>query len=184
MNSVLEKRLIEDLLTNNDKAFDKLYHMYWEDLFSYVVRILNNEEDTEDVVQEVFIAFWRIRHQTDRVRSLRAYLIVMAKHRALKHILKSNNYQSHIDSFADHARLHEDSLEQEYLAGELDQIIDAEISNLPANMQNVFRLSRGEQLTYQEIAERLDITDHTVRKQVSRALKILKIKLKPWFGIF
>lgn len=184
MNSALEQRLIEDLLKGRDRAFDKLYHLYWEDLFSYVVRILDNEEDAEDIVQDVFITLWNMRHEACRVRSLRAYLLVMAKNKALKHIVKSSNYQSCIDSLANYARRYEDSLEKEYIALELGHIVDSEISNLPEGMQNVFRLSRREELSYQEIAGRLDITDHTVRKQISRALKILRVKLKPWLGLF
>lgn len=158
--------------------FDRIYDLYWEDLFYYVVKILDNEDDAQDVIQEVFTSYWNILEKAPDIRSHKAYLLTIARNQALKHILKSKNYQQHIDRLTAQMDVYESSLDQNYMAQELSSIIDLEVSSLPPKMQTVFNLSRKEELSYQEIAERLDITDHTVKKQISRALKSLRIKLK------
>jgi len=61
---------------------------------------------------------------------------------------------------------------------ELAALIEREIEQLPEKMREVFRLSRKEHLSYKEIAEELKIGESTVKKQVSNALKILRLKLK------
>src|SRR5690606_16277594 len=62
-------------------------------------------------------------------------------------------------------------------AKELSALLDAEIENLPERMREVFLLSRKEHLSYKEIAERLNISDQTVKKQIYNSLKYLRLKI-------
>ncbi|MNY50000.1 RNA polymerase sigma factor [compost metagenome] len=67
---------------------------------------------------------------------------------------------------------------------ELTKRIESELANLPEKMRVVFELSRKYDYSYKEIADELSITDHTVKKQMSNALKILRSRINFLFSIF
>lgn len=177
MESNRDKLLLSELCSGDEKAFNKLYDYYWEHLFIYVARIVGNDSDAEDIVQEVFAAVWKIKERLDHVNSLKAYLIVIARNRALKHMLDSKNKRAYIDSFASFAASHENTTDQAIGLNELSSLIDAEISMLPSKMQEIFILSRNESMSHKEIARQLDISHLTVKKQISNSIKYLKLKL-------
>lgn len=177
MGATDDKILLQKLYSGNEEAFNKLYNTYWENLFIYVARIVESEEDAEDIVQETFVTLWKIRSKVLDIQSIKAYLIVMARNQALKHMLNNKNKQAYLDSFAQFAVKYENTIEQAVIANELSSLIDEEISSLPSKMQEIFILSRKEELSYKEIASKLGISDLTVKKQISNSIKQLRLKL-------
>lgn len=166
------------LLKQGDRqGFSKLYGMYWEMLFHYVMRVLHDKEDAMDVVQETFISLWQQRDDLGEVQSLPAYLKAMARYKALKSIRSNLRKHDYLESLLECFAQHEESPEGLMVANELRGIIDKEIEHLPAMMRRVFILSRQENLSYKEIAAKLTISDKTVKKQISNALKILRSKI-------
>lgn len=178
-----DELLLFELSRGSERAFSKLYDIYWEYLFAYVLGIVREENDTEDVVQDVFITLWSIRTQLTRVRALRPYLITVARNKAVKHILRHKNREEYLGAFADFADVYEQSVDQALVVNELSGYIDREIANLPAKMQEIFVLSRKEGLSHKEIAERLSISPHTVKKQINNSIKYLRDKLRYLFFI-
>lgn len=159
---------------DNDAALTALFNRYWEVLFLYVVRVLRDQEEASDVVQETFIALWQKRAGLPEIGSLRSYLIGVARYKALRSINLSLSQKHHraslLDFFADTQR----SPEAELMAGEMERVLNEHIDRLPDRMREVFLLSRREHLSYAEIAERLQISDKTVKKQIHNALKHLR----------
>ncbi|QNL51072.1 RNA polymerase sigma-70 factor [Olivibacter sp. SDN3] len=166
------------LLRQGDRqAFSKLYDLYWEMLYCYVVRVLRDKEDAMDVVQDTFISLWQQRAALGEVQSLQAYLKAMARYKAMKCIRDNIRKHDYLESLLDCFTQHEESPEGLMVAHELRGIIDAEIERLPTMMRKVFILSRRENLSYKEIASKLVISDKTVKKQISNALRILRSKI-------
>ncbi|MNL17944.1 RNA polymerase sigma factor [compost metagenome] len=60
---------------------------------------------------------------------------------------------------------------------ELTRLIDKEVSALPQKMKEIFEMSRNQELSHREIAAQLNISDHTVKKQINNAIKILRPKI-------
>jgi len=171
---------VRSLLADGDEVtFSKIYEIYWEDLFKYVMRILNDLDETADVVQESFISFWEIKEQIPKIRSLKAYLFILARNKAfkrLKDILKNQHIAEKMSSF--YAERSMQSLESVELK-ELSDWIDKEIEKLPNKMREIFILSRKQYLSYQEIAQLLNISDQTVKKQIYNSLKFLRLHIDP-----
>ncbi|MGJ1536295.1 RNA polymerase sigma factor [Sphingobacterium multivorum] len=168
------------LLADGDEAiFSQVYESYWEDLFKYVMRILNDLDETADIVQESFISFWEIKAQVPRIRSLKAYLFILARNKAFKRLkekLKNQHLVEQMSSFyAEHGATSPESMELK----ELSDWIDTEINKLPERMREVFILSRKQYLSYQEIAQLLNISDQTVKKQIYNSLKFLRQHIDP-----
>lgn len=168
---------LKQLMVADESAFSEIYREYWESLFKYVIRILPDEDDVADIVQETFITFWELRGNLEQVKSIKAYLFIMARNlafRRFRHHLRQFEMENRLIAFYGKV---DEGMEQDIDARALSSLIDAEIEKLPEKMRQVFVLSRKENLSYKEIAERLQISDQTVKKQISNSLKYLRLKI-------
>ncbi len=162
---------------NSEVAFSAVYDAYWERLFRYVIRILPDEQDVADVVQETFIAFWESMGGLGKVKSIKAYLFVIARNLAFQRFREQLKQTAVENKLVDYYARFDDSTLTAMHTKELSDLIDAEVEKLPERMREVFTLSRKEHLSYKEIAERLKISDQTVKKQISKSLKYLRLKI-------
>lgn len=171
---VTDAGLLAQMQVDGQAVLTELYDRYWEQVFLYVVRVLRDEDEARDVVQETFIALWQRRAELPEIHSVKAFLIGIARYKALRTINLSLSEERHRASllhfFADTQR----SPEAELMAGEMERVLNEHIDRLPDRMREVFLLSRREHLSYAEIAERLQISDKTVKKQIHNALKHLR----------
>src|SRR5690606_24300320 len=79
-----QKYCIARVGAEKEASFSVLYDAHWELLFQYVMRILPDEQDVADVVQETFITFWESNIDADRLKSVKSYLLVIARNLAFK----------------------------------------------------------------------------------------------------
>lgn len=177
MDQVPDQLLLQQLAEGSEAAFSEVYERYWDGLFKLVRRILPDEDEVADVVQETFITFWDQKTKLGHVLSIQSYLHVMARNRAFKVFqskLKQADYLERMAVFYIEAL---DETEQTIISKNLEAILDAEIQKMPARMREIFILSRKEHLSYKEIAERLQISDLTVKKQINKSLHYLRLQI-------
>lgn len=157
--------------------FEQIYKQHWERIYKQVIRIIPEEEEAIDIVQQTFTDLWEIRAKIPQIKSLKSFLFIMARNlsfRRLKDIIK---HEENLNSYATHYCKYNSALEQELDFKELNTMIQSHIDLLPDKMKTIFLLSRKSHLSYLEIAEELNISDKTVKKQISNAIKILKTKI-------
>lgn len=174
-----DEKLMELLKVSGEEelAFSDIYAQYWQMLFRYVIRILPDKDDVADVTQETFIVFWEMRSRLSSVKSVKSYLIIIARNLSFK-LLRERLKQSAVeDRLVEFYGSSDTSTEQLIHERVLSGIIDDEIGKLPEKMRHVFILSRKEHLSYKQIAEKLNISDQTVKKQIHNSLKYLRLKL-------
>ncbi len=161
----------------DEQLFSDIYDRYWERLFRYVIRILPDEDDVADILQESFVTFWEMRGRLEHVKSVKSYLFMIARNFAFKRFRERAKETDIVERLVKHhGEMHESTTESLY-GKELNEWFDREMGRLPERMREVFVLSRKEHLSYKEIAERLNISDQTVKKQISKSLKLLRLKL-------
>jgi len=167
------------LVKEDDKsAFGELYLRYKEPLFFHASRMLEDSESARDIVQDIFAAIWSKREILVVPEAVDAYLYGSIRNRILNFIAHQkvvSRYTDSIDQFLAHGISPTDEAVREK---ELTRIIEREITLLPQKMREVFELSRKEELTYKQIADRLGLSEHTVKKQAQRAIRILRLKIK------
>ena len=160
----------------NRKAFEEIYSRYWHPLFLHAYHILDDEDEAQDIIQDLFIAFWN-NSFTDRIHtSLKSYLYVMARNKVLNHIRKNKINANFIQFLSTKLTEKDFNTVQDIELKELTILIDREIDMLPPRMKQVFEMSRKEFLTHKEIAERLGTSEETVKKQITNSLKLLRVK--------
>jgi len=158
-------------------AFTEMYNRYWSVLYLHARHMLNNQDYASDVVQEVFTGIWNRRGQMDLTTSLNAYLYRSVRNTVLNMIRKGKlegDYKQQLVRIYDNGEFNTD---EQVNFNELRNLIEKEVQLLPKKMREVFELSRNQNLSHGEIATLLDISDTTVKKQISRAIHILRRKL-------
>ncbi len=164
--------------TGDSDAFASLYRKYWRRLFDAAYRRILLREESEEIIQEIFVDLWTKRETLLISVSLEAYLFGALRY-SIYNLIRSRKirdaYLEHLLQAPGEQNNHiEDLLHYEELA----QALEKSVRNLPEKLRKVYLLSRKEHLTYKEIAEQEQIPVDTVEKQMGRALKILRENLK------
>lgn len=172
--------LLQQLSLNDQAAFTTIYERYWKTLFREAMNVLRSQKEAEDCVQELFVSIWNRRQALSINSSLKAYLQTAIRYQCIDRIERDMIRGGYLDDFSSYLEAHHviPSIEQELEARELAANIDQLMDKMPGKMREVFRLSRQEQLTHREIADRLQISEETVKKQIYLALKILRSNLR------
>lgn len=173
-SSLSEEQLFVLIKQNDQHAFAALYNRNWHDTLSYVNRAIGSIDVAQDIVQDIFISIWRRREVIEITTTFRAYLFKSARNLSIRHISTAGVQSQQLQLLADQMRAAElvvfDSLELD----ELEASVDRAIEKLPPKMREVFTLSRNENKSYREIAVMLGISETTVKKQISNALKSIR----------
>jgi len=149
---------------------------HYESLCRYAYTILKDTEEAEDVVQSMFVKIWEKRDGLEVKHTIRSYLFKAVYHQCinlLEHRAVKLKHQVHLT----HERQSE-TQPPETFQHELEENIVAAIKTLPDQCRIIFMMSRYDELRYAEIASHLNISVNTVENQISKALKILRVKLK------
>lgn len=185
-SNLSDKELFGLLIQGNEKAFSEMYFRYKEALYFHANRSLSDHDEARDMVQEVFTSLWAKRESLNVPDSVDAYLYGAIRNRILNFIAHQkvvDKYIGSIDAFLNFAN---NTTDHPLRHKELETLLLREIERLPKKMKTVFEMSRKQGMTYKQIAEELNISDQSVKKQIQRAIKILRIKIKLslFFSIF
>lgn len=172
---------MELLRTNDDRAVALIFRRYYPYLCQVIYKVIPDANLAEDIAQDVFYDLWRRRARLDVTTSLTAYLRRAALNRALNY-LRDQKIKFDEEEKAPTPRSYLPGAGQQMEEAELQQAIHRAIDALPERCRAVFMLSRFEELSYQEIADRLDISIKTVENQISKALKNLREALKNYLN--
>lgn len=156
-------------------AFSIIYNTYWNPLLAIAYRLTQDKEQSEEIVQEVFISLWRRRNEVDIV-SLPNYLATAVKFATFKAIHRTRRHQElmHQSVPESQLQLDEEAVDAKFLKEYLDGIVET----MPEKCRLVFRMSREDQKTNKEISGELEISEKAVEAHITKALKILKVSLR------
>ena len=174
--------ILARLQKNDESVLKELFDLHYLKVCGAIHRFIKDKNLVEDLAQEVFIRFWEKRHKINITSSIPAYLRRMAINEALAHIRKNKKYQEEeLDTNLSFGT--DRSGEDHYMHGELQLHVSKAINSLPPKCRTVFQLSRFEELTYREIAEKMEISIKTVENQMGKALKILRKELGSYLNL-
>ena len=172
------------LLKERDKlAFTEIYQRHWHMLYMHTFKILGDEDESKDLVQDTFFTFWEKSSELQIKSNLKGYLFVAVRNRIFSLIRKRKVNPDFVDVVMEELNQLDNTTIERIDERELVRLIDAEIEQLPKKMKEVFELSRKEFLTNREIAVKLNMTEEAVKKQIHRSIRTLKLKLGNYAGI-
>ncbi|MGY8969038.1 MAG: RNA polymerase sigma factor [Flavobacteriales bacterium] len=161
----------------NEKVFESTYKMYSQDLFRFLTYSFKNRSLSEDVTQNVFLKLWDQCHRFE-LSNIKSLIFTMGKNLSLNELKKNKKNQGNESKEIFYSESPQDVLEEKQFKENLNNAIN----KLSSNERIVFLMSRMDNLTYREIAERLNISQKAVEKRMHQALKklndLLSIDLK------
>jgi RNA polymerase sigma-70 factor (family 1) len=178
-NNDITQELLNRLKKGDILAYDEMYHHYCHKLYSFVFRMLKDEADAEDIVQEVFIKIWELREKLDDGKLFNSYIFTIAYNSSVSLIRKkisSLKYVEHLREFA--VTQFEDNSLSEIEINELNRLVERLIQNLPERQKRVYLSHRERGLTYPEIAMEMGISKNTVENHMVKTLRYLRKNLK------
>lgn len=172
--------LIRQLKNGEESAYEMLFKEYYRVLVVFANKYLYDFEASKELVQDLFVNIYEKRDQLEINSSLKSYLFRSVHNRSVNVI----NAQKIRNKYAEHvgrtATVNENSIETEMNKTELEHAIYKAIGELPPKCRDIFKLNRFDGLSNSEIAEKLKLSKRTVETQISKALKILRVKLEPY----
>lgn len=173
-----EPQLIFSLKNGSYKAFERIYQLYAKRLFAYCMQFTKSQEESEEIVQDVFMRLWTNRTKIRQENTLRSLLFIMTKHYLINAFRTKVNQPEFEEYIHYRNELSVDETSQHLEYEEFIAKFHAILKTLPETQQKVITLSKIEQLTNKEIAEKLSLSEQTVKNQLSLGLKFLKEKLE------
>lgn len=176
-----ENQILTFIKEQNEEGIKLLFKYYFDELYGYCFRLINNREDSEDIIQAIFIDIWENGHKRD-IKYLKPYLYQMVKFKVYTYWANKKDITDVIDNF--NKTLATDELRQSIESEDLENNIKAIIQLLPPACLKIFELSRFEELSHSEIAERLNISKQTVKNQLCSAVKFIKLHMTMFLLLF
>jgi RNA polymerase sigma-70 factor (ECF subfamily) len=158
--------------------FDDLIQQQSRKLYGLAFRILRNQEEAEDVVQEIFIKLWKMGAKLDEYKSVEALATAMTKNYCIDLLRKQrHNFRGDLN-INDYQNLTSPSPQEQMENRESGEILKTIIAGLPEIYRIVIELRDIEGISYEEIAEKTDQNINTLRVTLSRARKIIRDEYK------
>ncbi len=183
MSSLQDLEFFQLVKTGDFKAYETIFKKYYQELYRFAYNYLRDKVPAEEMAQEVFLYIWEKRNQIEIKTTLKTYLYSAVKNKCLNYIKyeiprKHELEESHLAMMTtSQPELYEDN-------EKMKRYISEAIDQLPTKCGQIFVLSRNGGLTYEEIAEEMEISIKTVENQMSIALKKLRESLRPLYEYY
>lgn len=167
-----EQDILLRLAEGDHQAFKKLFRTYYSKVRAFSYGFLKNTDDADELAQMVFVKLWDKRKMLQNIRNFDSYLFMLAKHTIFnfieaRHIMPVSEEEIPVE--VDNETPYDD-----LIAHDLQLLIDLTVSNMPFQRRQIYRMSREQGMTNDEIADKLGIQKKTVENHLNLALKELR----------
>jgi RNA polymerase sigma-70 factor (family 1) len=168
------RELLLKIAEGDETAFRKLYEMHWNRVYVTALAIMQSADLAMDVVQDTFTLIWKNREKLASVNNIEAYIYVTGRNRIISILRNKRSYVK--ADVLNTLPLPEDQLSPERQAAlrQFHVQLHKAIQLLPPQQKVVFTLSRLQEHSYDEIAEKLGISRDTVRNHLIKALNSIR----------
>jgi RNA polymerase sigma-70 factor (ECF subfamily) len=173
-----DRELIERVVDGDRKAFTTLYSRHLDNLYKYIYLFTKSDEESEELVQKVFVSIWEHRSTLHQVKSFKAYIFRCAKNRLIDRIRSEKAKAKMYATIQPATEESEDRSDSHLIYNQYTNIIDSAINLLPEKRKEIVRLRTQDDLTLDEIAEKLSISKFVVKKQLYAGLRFIRAYLE------
>jgi RNA polymerase sigma-70 factor (ECF subfamily) len=178
-----DDNLVVSLKKGDKQAYKTLFEKYGTRLYLFALKYLKEKEDAKDLLNEVFLTLWENRQNLKTDTSLQSYLFTITYNNIRQRFLKKIREEKYVRVFAEeylfNTSKNEEQLDYQLFVDKVNRIIDL----LPPRRREIFILNYKEELKNHQIAEKLGLSDHHVKKQLVIARKFVLDKIKEDNGL-
>ncbi|ADY51673.1 RNA polymerase, sigma-24 subunit, ECF subfamily [Pseudopedobacter saltans DSM 12145] len=172
---IVDGDILSRLKSGDEAAFSLIYKAFWKELFNAAYKRLKDIEQSQDIVQNVFISLWDRREVVD-INNIEAYLHTSVKFQVFKHSARSPDTSEFLSAF-ENILVSPVSPENSMLEKEILGLVKLWIDALPKKRREIFLLHYHDGLTTAEIADLLKVSRKTVQNQLNTASTHLRLRL-------
>ncbi|MAQ75542.1 MAG: RNA polymerase sigma-70 factor [Aquimarina sp.] len=172
-HNVSDQLILQQLREGNESAFESVFRQYFKVLVVYAKKYVQDFDLAQDIAQEVFAGFYERRESVSIHTSLKSFLYTSVRNKCLDELKKNQIHDKHKDMIKHTSSAIEEDSDVVHKV-ELQEKIYKAIQKLPDQNQKIFRMSRLEGKSNQEIADELHLSKRTVETHISNALKTIK----------
>jgi RNA polymerase sigma-70 factor (ECF subfamily) len=157
---------------DEEKAFQQLFDLYYSPLAAIACSYLNDPDEAEDVVQQLFIKFWEEKHYRNINSSLKRYLSVALKNSCINHIARKKTHTTRLNN-----AIIEEEVTQAIdllLENEQHHLFDKALNGLPVQSRRSLELVYFSGESYNGAATKMNISVNTIKSHLKSALRKLK----------
>lgn len=177
-----EANLFYRLSQNDREAFTAIFDHYEPRIYPFLLRITKSETAAEEIVQELFIKLWTVRAEAGKIENPRAYIFRMATNRALSYMKSVDRSNRLMQRAARNTTTALNVTEEIIDYRQTEEIINKLVDQLPAQQKKIYKLSRQQGMSNDEIAAELKISPSTVKNHLTGALRFIREKLQQSSG--
>jgi RNA polymerase sigma-70 factor (family 1) len=175
-----EPELLLRLAQSDEKAYTEIIDHYGSVIYGHCLMYVKDAGLAEEITQDILFSIWKQRAELPSITNFAGYVYRMTRNRSI------NAFRSKLAATelpTDHLKswIHSPDASIEYK--QLSEAIERGIELLPARRQQIFKMSRYDGLTYEEIAQQLNIAKSTVKDHIIESLVFLRSYIKEEYGI-
>lgn len=170
-DQILSGRILTLIKARKEEGLKQLFSLFFDELFNHCYKLTRDKEASEDILQNVFFDLWQNAPRRE-ILNLRSYLYQMVRFQVYSYWSDKPDLTELVEDFNE--VLYIDELNQILDAREVEQTIHEAVKALPGACRSIFELSHFEGLSNREIAQKLVLSDQTVKNQLSKALRLVK----------
>ena len=172
-----DKILVINLRNGDLDAFRRIYTKYKKKVYFFSLSYLKSADKAEDIVQDVFTKLWEDRTRLNEHYTFNNFLFTVTKNLILNHLRKAKfeiGYRNNCIELSGYCETQENNTLDSVICNDLKSYISREIEKLPPGMRKIYKLSRIQLLSNEEIASSQNLSIRTVENQIYRALSKMK----------
>jgi len=184
--STATDQLIKACLEGDQQAWDAIVHKYWRRVFNVAYKFVGKHDEAEDLSQDIFLKVYKALATFDRRANFQTWLVSISRNLCIDHYRSVRKERETIDRNVDASALAPTAKEPDPLARlqALDRrhLLKRGMLLLPDTLRTAVVLRDIQDLSYRDIAERLDLPEGTVKSRINRGRNELArqiVKLQP-----
>jgi len=174
----INRQLFARIAEGDEQAFRQVFHAYNRILFPFITAIVKSDTDAREIIQEVMLKLWVNRDMLTTVENPGGWLRTVAAHAAYDYLRKAAAYELMLARVQLVQPDAEKTIWNDFDARLVRKTIEEAMEKLPERRRQIFRMSKIEGFSRREIAERLGISENTVRNQLADAVEFVRDHLK------
>jgi RNA polymerase sigma-70 factor (family 1) len=172
------KILFENLANGDERAFCTIFELCKRRVFAVALKMTKSSTEAEEIVQNVFLSIWLSKSRLSDINDPEAYLFTITYNAIYAQLKKASRNQRLLNAILNNLTEIQNTTDETIAAHETGRLINEAIQELSPQQRTVYCLSKQEGLSYDDIAERLQISRNTVRNHLAEAMKTIRTFLK------
>lgn len=170
-----EETLLGLVAGGDQKAFTRLVDLFWTDVYGHALAYTKSHSRAQEITQDVFLTLWKKRDRLPEVNHFKNYLFILGRNQIISSLRQKLDEPVALDP----VETPETALtpEQQFQYKEVYAAILGAIEKLPPVRKAIFKMSRLQGLSYDEIAAKMSISKNTVKEHIVLSLNFLRTHL-------